>query len=292
MDKKNKIIGMRNLKTAIAVAISVLVAKMLSLESPFYTSIAAIISMQNSVEKGFKAGKDRMIGTLAGAAIGIIASTFDSDNILIISFGLIVIITILNYFKLKDSISIAGVVYCAINLNLNGESGLTYAVYRTCDTLIGVIIAICINKLIYPPKSKAKIIFDLKSLVSNINTLCHNALNIHKFEGIDEVTKNIIILQEYLNLTYKENKEDDKNFFKMYAQKIIDLSIYIISYLNIYKNNFQNYYSEDKNEIPFLTDCITTEMEIRNLKNCSFIKSINKSVIELNELWEIFSVNN
>lgn len=292
MEKRYKIIGMRNLKTAIAVAISVLVARMFSLESPFYTAIAAIISMQNSVEKGFKAGKDRMVGTLAGATIGIIANTVDNDNILVISLGLIVLITILNYIKLKDSISIAGVVYCAINLNLHGESGLTYAVYRTCDTLIGVTIAICINKLIYPPRSNAKIALDLKNLVSNINTLCNNALNFNKFEGVVEVTSNILIIQERLNLTYQEKKEDEKKFFKMYAQKIIDLSIYIISYLNIYKNNLQNYNSENKNDKTILKSNITKEMEMRNLKNSSFIKSINQSIIELNELWETFSEHN
>lgn len=292
MEKRYKIIGMRNLKTAIAVALSVFVARMFSLESPFYTAIAAIISMQNSVEKGFKAGKDRMVGTLAGATIGIIAISVHSDNSLVISLGLIVLITILNYTKLKDSISIAGVVYCAINLNLHGESGLTYAVYRTCDTLIGVTIAICINKLIFPPRSNVKSVSELKNLVRSINILCNNALNFYKFDGVVEVTKNIIIIQERINLTYHEKDEDHKKFFKMYAQKIIDLSIYIISYLNIYKNDLQNYNCENKNDKTILTSNVTKEMEIKNFKNSSFIKAINQSIIELNELWKIFSENN
>jgi uncharacterized membrane protein YgaE (UPF0421/DUF939 family) len=178
VNKKYKFIGMRNVKTAIAVALSVLIARMFSLESPFYTAIAAIISMQDTVEKGFKAGKDRMLGTLAGAMIGIIVCYAASGNIIVISFGLIILITTLNLIKLKDSISIAGVVYCAINLNLHGESGLTYAIYRTSDTLIGVVIAICINKFIIPPNKKnIKIILNIYSLVSCINILFDKVIN-------------------------------------------------------------------------------------------------------------------
>lgn len=57
-------IGMRNIKTAIAVVISILVSKLLKTEYPFYAAIASIISMQSSVEDSFKTGRNRILGTI------------------------------------------------------------------------------------------------------------------------------------------------------------------------------------------------------------------------------------
>ncbi len=41
-----KSIGMRNIKTALAVTLSILISEFFKLDSPFYAAIAAVISMQ------------------------------------------------------------------------------------------------------------------------------------------------------------------------------------------------------------------------------------------------------
>ncbi len=52
-----KSIGMRNIKTALAVTLSILISEFFKLDSPFYAAIAAVISMQNSVTGSYRVGK-------------------------------------------------------------------------------------------------------------------------------------------------------------------------------------------------------------------------------------------
>jgi len=67
-------IGMRNVKTAIAVFLCVFISRFFKMEYPFYSGIATVIAMQSSVVESFTAGKIRMFGTLVGALIGLIFS--------------------------------------------------------------------------------------------------------------------------------------------------------------------------------------------------------------------------
>ena len=55
-------IGMRNVKTPLAVFLCVVIFQILNMGSSFYAAIAAIISMQSSVLDSFKTGKNRMLG--------------------------------------------------------------------------------------------------------------------------------------------------------------------------------------------------------------------------------------
>ncbi|MBL4936645.1 FUSC family protein [Clostridium sp. YIM B02515] len=148
-----KKIGMRNIKTAIAVVISMIISKLLNMEYPFYTVIASIISMQSSVEASFKAGRNRMLGTLIGALIGFILSSIMPGNIILIGIGIVAVIYICNIFNWEQSTSIACVVFCAIMINLKGGSPFFYSVNRLVDTFIGITVAVGVNYFIAPPKS-------------------------------------------------------------------------------------------------------------------------------------------
>jgi uncharacterized membrane protein YgaE (UPF0421/DUF939 family) len=146
--------GMRNIKTAIAVVISILISRELKMEYPFYAAIASIISMQSSVENSFKAGRNRMLGTMVGALIGYLCALISPGNIFLIGIGIVFVIYLCNLFNWKESSSIAGVVFCVIMLNLKGNSPIIYSINRIIDTFVGIIVAIIVNYFIMPPKEK------------------------------------------------------------------------------------------------------------------------------------------
>lgn len=146
-----KIIGMRILKTALAVALCILISKLLKLEYPFYVAIAAIISMESSITSSYKAGRNRMAGTLVGALTGLIFASIQPGNALLCGLGTIVLIYVCERFHWNNSISIAGIVFIAIMVNLNGKSPLLYGASRILDTSIGISVAILINYLVFPP---------------------------------------------------------------------------------------------------------------------------------------------
>lgn len=60
-------IGLRNIKTAISVAICILVLGLLGVRQPFFACMTAVFTMQANVKTSFEAGFSRFLGTLAGA---------------------------------------------------------------------------------------------------------------------------------------------------------------------------------------------------------------------------------
>ena len=149
---KVKKVGMRTIKTALAVSLTILISQIFNLRSPFFAGIAAIIAMQTSVSESFTMAKNRMYGTILGGTIALLFSYFAPENILSIGLGIIILIYACNLFGWKRSVQISTMVFLSIILNYEEGSRLNYALYRTLDTLVGLIIGTLINYFILPLK--------------------------------------------------------------------------------------------------------------------------------------------
>lgn len=153
-------IGKRVIKTGIAVSVGVLISSLLEV-NPFYIVIASVIVMQPTVIDTWKFGANRMIGTAIGAVIGVILIILRPDSFIIAGLGMVILLAIMNKIKKGESISIGGVVYTSIYFS-QGTTGMEHVMYasqRLFETLLGVLIAVIINYLIFPPNyDKAAII--------------------------------------------------------------------------------------------------------------------------------------
>lgn len=148
---KPKKIGMRTIKTALAVSLAIFISQLLNLKSPLFVGIAAIISMKSSVSESLTAGKSRMLGTIFGAMVAIVFSYIAPTNVLSIGIGIIIIIYVCNLLGWTNAIQLSSMVFLVIVLNYDEGSRLNYAIYRAADTLIGLIIGTLINYLVVPP---------------------------------------------------------------------------------------------------------------------------------------------
>lgn len=151
----NSKIGQRNIKTALSVFICIILFELIGSESSAsYACISAIMSVQDTVEGSVDKGTHRIAGTFVGAILGIIfifiGNYFNLGMVLkplLISITIIFIIFFYNIFEKQDSIAICCMVFIVITLNYSSnESAYLYAVQRTIDTLIGVVVALLINK--------------------------------------------------------------------------------------------------------------------------------------------------
>lgn len=156
-------VGLRNIKTALAVFICMTLFQILDRESAFFACIAAVICMKDTVESSYTIGKNRLLGTFVGGIIGIILvliiGHLPITNILkpiITSLGIILSIYIFTVWKRPSAVIISCIVILGIMCSYSGNDSITYAVKRMIDTSLGVIIAILINKYITPPKKKCK----------------------------------------------------------------------------------------------------------------------------------------
>lgn len=155
-----KRIGMRNFKTAISVFICIIVLELTGISKPFFACITAILVMQTDMHTSLEMGVFRLIGTVFGTIIGsicaIIFYRFLPMDILlvraiVIPLGLMLIIYTLTSLKLKDSIVISCVIFLSIMMMKDNDTPLLrYALERINSTTFGAVIALFVNRFIYP----------------------------------------------------------------------------------------------------------------------------------------------
>ncbi|SMC25814.1 Uncharacterized membrane protein YgaE, UPF0421/DUF939 family [Clostridium acidisoli DSM 12555] len=211
-----KFIGMRTLKTSISVCLCMFVSKIFKIEYPFYACIAAVISMQGSVSSSFNTGKNRMFGTLVGAFTGLIFSLINAGNIFLIGIGTIIVICICNGLKWSKSASIGCVVFLVIMTNLNGRNPYTYSFNRLIETFIGIIIAIFVNYIVYPPKYLNKIYLASNNLVDKMILFCGNKFCNNTYMDMQTIMDEISSLKTHIT--------DYENDFIIKSKELVEIN--------------------------------------------------------------------
>ncbi|MDO3408264.1 aromatic acid exporter family protein [Saccharibacillus sp. CPCC 101409] len=226
-------IGMRNIKTALAVFICVLISYALDLEYPFYAAIATIIAMESSITSSYVAGKNRTMGTLVGAAFGGLFAFVAPHNALLSAIGIVCVIYVCNLLKWNKSVSIAGIVFLAIMLNLHpGEGAFTYALHRVLDTLLGIGVAVLVNYFVVPPKHDRNLERSRLAVRHHLTELSHELLRLGGSLHISPLKKDLATLQKAYD-TYREEFDLGKN-------KKHDLVERIEQELDVYRNTYSH----------------------------------------------------
>lgn len=155
-------LGMRNVKTALAVLTCILLLRLIGFNYPFYACIASVICMQDTVKNSYTAGKSRMIGTIIGGMFGMMLAYAEEYfkigylNPLMVSIGIVFLIYVGTALKRKSSISISCIVFLAIMVNLRDTTPFVYSINRMFETFVGIIVALVINKYITPKEDSEK----------------------------------------------------------------------------------------------------------------------------------------
>lgn len=153
--------------------------------------------MESTVINSYKAGVNRMQGTILGAIIGLIFSSIRKGNPFLISLGSIIIIAFCNKFKLKKAIVISNTVFIAIMINLSDKTPLEYSFFRLLDTLLGIVISVMVNYLFFAPKLNEKILEVKEEIKGNIlNKLTAIALD-EEIDNLDDLSS---LISKYNNL--------------------------------------------------------------------------------------------
>lgn len=162
-------IGMRIIKSAVAVFICFLIYLIRGTGMPFYSAIAAILCMQQGVESTKKVGLNRTIGTLIGGAFGVVVLLLERRFIpeampwlryLLTSVAIIPLIYTTILLEQKTASYISCVVFLSVAVN-HGSDVVPYAfaLNRIIDTLIGIFVALGVNAMRLPKRRNTKILF-------------------------------------------------------------------------------------------------------------------------------------
>lgn len=207
---KNRLIGMRTIKTALVVVFSYIVSSIINSSLSFALIYAAVICVETSVVSSFKIGYNRVLGTVLGGVIGLIMSFIPVYGAITMATGVVITILLCNLLDIKKSTGIA-ITLVIIIVTGSSTSPAIYAMQRTLDTIIGIVIATIINMLIYPPdqmirvrdsfqkfRESAKQVIEDLILYGNSDGLNNlgNQLDTLKI-AFDDLNKELPILKKY-----------------------------------------------------------------------------------------------
>lgn len=149
--------GQRIFKTSLAVFLSFIFSHFRSTYAlPFYAAIAAIICTKSDVNDSINIGVNRIFGTLIGGIFGFLYLFYirkmvynEILNYLLIAIFIAILIWFMSSLDKPNAISIMAIVFCSISINHAGDKfgAINFALNRTLDTLVGVVIAILINSI-------------------------------------------------------------------------------------------------------------------------------------------------
>lgn len=190
--------GMRTIKTALIVALGLLVSKLLNLQYPYYVAITGIICTQNTLHASFSMAKNRILGTLIGATLGILFVYMFSYNPWSSGMGIILLLYFLNLIKLNDAFRVSCIVYLATFVPGHGPA-IAYGVDRTIATVIGILLALIVNKLVSPRQYSEDIKKLSYDLVESLFKSCGDEFIFDKNMNLSIIGMKIVNIEELIS---------------------------------------------------------------------------------------------
>lgn len=161
-----KPLGMRTIKTGLAVSLTLLLGQTGLIVNPLYAVIGTILGIQTTVSDSFQKGMIRVYGTVLGGIIGYLFVISLTPHPLWIGIIVIAIIYLCHGLNLQSSIPIAITVCASIALGVSDQNPLLYSLLRTTDTVLGVLVGLLVNILIAQPKPSQLLLAQLKDFHS------------------------------------------------------------------------------------------------------------------------------
>lgn len=168
-------VGMRMIKTAVAVFLCFVVTWLLSFvrvseNTAFFSAVVAILCIQTDVSNSLKTGLDRFIGTLIGAGCGLANLLLAQrlalpDNHPFLWYAFITVFTVLGIYlcllvRRPGSSYISTVILLSIALvHGTGTDPFNLAWLRLTDTVIGIVVALVVNGFRWPHRKNRHILF-------------------------------------------------------------------------------------------------------------------------------------
>lgn len=209
MTIKNKIdykyrIGMRTLKTALAVVIGLYISYLLDLDSAIFVSIAAVSTMKPSMSESLEDFKKRLFTCVFGVMVGYFFSKISVVEYLeplIAGLGILLTIYILVVVKMKDMTQLSCIVFVA-SFCSNSDK-FYYATNRIIGTIIGIIVGVLVNYFISSPNVWEDFILAARSCYRSSNLVLKQILSGEKVD-LSEFNRELASATKLYKLLEKE----------------------------------------------------------------------------------------
>lgn len=151
-------IGLRTLKTAAAVILSMMIVTSYGVTTSrlIFAMLGAMAAMEPSIKESLESCLTQILGMFFGALIGVILLELPLPSLLVAGVGIVFVITLYNVFHIRYSPSLPCLIVVTLCTTPDIQP-LTYAVGRFWDTAIGLSVGMLINALVFPYDNSQRI---------------------------------------------------------------------------------------------------------------------------------------
>ena len=198
-------LGLRIVKTGIAVTACVAAAYVLKLQEPFIAVVATVMSMGKSIDLSVKSGKNKMIGAVIGSALGCAFAIISPANAGLCGIGIILTLYLCHLLRLDNAATLASFAFAAVMFGTAGVEPWRFAAASVIDCLIGIAVTIVVNLILFPPNYAEEIKNSYAALLEKTRAAIDDAAARRRI-GIREVKAELDRLSENVTLYVSEAK--------------------------------------------------------------------------------------
>jgi len=143
-------------KTALAVALCFWLARLFGLHDGYWGAISAIIVLQSNVGATVTASRDRLLGTLIGAAFGFSFSLFGALPWNYIA-AILAAVIVCGLMGLRSSSRLAGVTITIVMLVQKTGPRWGLAFDRVSEVILGIVVALAVTTLVLPDRARLRL---------------------------------------------------------------------------------------------------------------------------------------
>lgn len=180
--RKSRIpIGLRTIKTAVAVIISMIIVELFGGNESklIFAMLGAMAAVQPTFKESFESSLTQIVGVIFGAVIAVFLGLLRLPPLVATGIGIVTVITLYNILRLRFSPSLPCLIVVMLCIGAE-EHPFLYAMERVLNTAIGLIVGMLLNMLVFPYDNSRQIRSTAESLDKELIAFLENM-----FDGDD-----------------------------------------------------------------------------------------------------------
>ena len=161
-------IGLRIFKTALAVTIAMVVARLVDSYSSIFAGLGAVVAMARTLPESLEAARTQVVALVFGALVAFGILWLDpTPSPLLIGVGVLAVLSVCALCRLYYAVSLAAIIVLSACVSTSGDPMLAL-LYRLLDTSIGLAAGVAVNTLVKPYNNRPRVTALLQRLAGRV----------------------------------------------------------------------------------------------------------------------------
>ena len=157
-------IGLRAVKTALAVALALLITDLAGFPSPIFAGIGAIVGMARTLQDSLREARTQFVGVILGGIIGLLLLLVDPTPApWLAGLGVLAVIVLCCGFRVYYAVALSCIIVVSACVSTEENVFLELG-YRLINTSIGLVVSLSLNILIKPYNNRPRILTLLRKM--------------------------------------------------------------------------------------------------------------------------------